>query len=43
MVVADVDARVSFAYVMNRMEASLTGDSRGAALLLSTWEALAAG
>ncbi|MEO1062246.1 MAG: serine hydrolase domain-containing protein [Actinomycetota bacterium] len=41
MIVADVDARVSFAYVMNRMEASLTGDSRGAALLLSTWEALA--
>jgi CubicO group peptidase (beta-lactamase class C family) len=43
MVVADVDARVSFAYVMNRMDSTLTGDSRGAALLLSTWEALAKG
>ncbi|MEM8905954.1 MAG: serine hydrolase domain-containing protein [Actinomycetota bacterium] len=41
MVVVDVDAHVSFAYVMNRMEPSLTGDSRGAALLLSTWQALA--
>jgi CubicO group peptidase (beta-lactamase class C family) len=42
MVVADLDARLSFAYVMNRMEGTLTGDSRGAALLLSTWGVLAA-
>ncbi|MEM9611041.1 MAG: serine hydrolase, partial [Actinomycetota bacterium] len=42
MVVADLDANMSFAYVMNRMEATLTGDSRGAALLLSTLGVLAA-
>ena len=43
LVVNDCDARMTTAYVMNRMAAPLTGDSRGAALLLSTLGVLAAG
>jgi CubicO group peptidase (beta-lactamase class C family) len=39
-VVNDVDRHVSFAYVMNRMEAGLTGDERGSNLILATWDAL---
>jgi CubicO group peptidase (beta-lactamase class C family) len=33
LVVADLDARMSFAYVMNRMTAGTTGDRRGRGLL----------
>jgi CubicO group peptidase (beta-lactamase class C family) len=36
LVVSDLDARVTVAYVMNRMELGLVGDTRGAALLLAT-------
>jgi hypothetical protein len=42
-VVADADARLSVGYVMNRMEATLTGDVRGGALVLATYGALAGG
>lgn len=36
LVVSDLDARVTVAYVMNRMETGLVGDTRGAALVLAT-------
>jgi CubicO group peptidase (beta-lactamase class C family) len=41
LVVADADARLSVGYVMNRMEATITGDVRGGALVLATYAALA--
>jgi CubicO group peptidase (beta-lactamase class C family) len=39
--VIDVDARVSIAYVMNRMAGELVGDMRGAMLVLATMGSLA--
>jgi CubicO group peptidase (beta-lactamase class C family) len=39
--VVDVDARVSIAYVMNRMAGELVGDTRGAMLVLAAMGALA--
>lgn len=39
--VVDLDARVSIAYVMNRMEANLMGDVRGGALVVTAYAALA--
>jgi len=33
LVVSDLDARVTVAYVMNRMQANLVGDTRGASLI----------
>ena len=38
--VIDLDARVSIAYVMNRMEANLMGDVRGGALVLTAFGCL---
>ena len=38
--VIDLDARVSIAYVMNRMETDLTGDPRGARIVESVYESL---
>jgi hypothetical protein len=38
--VIDVDARMSVAYVMNRMAAGLVGDLRGALLVMSAYQAL---
>jgi CubicO group peptidase (beta-lactamase class C family) len=43
LVVNDLDARVTVAYVMNRMEAGLVGDRRGAAIVTSAALALARG
>jgi CubicO group peptidase (beta-lactamase class C family) len=40
--VIDLDARVSIAYVMNRMEANLLGDVRGGALAMTTFKCLEA-
>jgi CubicO group peptidase (beta-lactamase class C family) len=40
--VIDLDARVSIAYVMNRMEANLLGDVRGGGLAMATFNCLAA-
>jgi hypothetical protein len=37
----DVDARVTIAYVMNRMGAGLVGDARGASFVMATAQALA--
>jgi CubicO group peptidase (beta-lactamase class C family) len=39
--VVDVDARVSIAYVMNKMAGGLVGDMRGAMIVLATMGALA--
>jgi CubicO group peptidase (beta-lactamase class C family) len=41
LVVNDLDARTTVAYVMNRMEAGLVGDQRGAAIVVATVLALA--
>ena len=40
--VVDVDARVSIAYVMNKMAGGLVGDMRGAMIVLAAMGALAA-
>ncbi len=39
----DLDGRLTVAYVMNRMEANLLGDQRGASMVLSSIGALAGG
>ncbi len=41
-IVVDLDRRMSFSYVMNRMESGIVGDDRGQGLLRLTYEALAA-
>ena len=41
LAVIDLDARVSFSYVMNRMGEGTTGDLRGGMVLLAMWMALA--
>jgi CubicO group peptidase (beta-lactamase class C family) len=40
--IIDLDARMSFAYVMNRMGEGTTGDERGLGLLLATYMSMAA-
>ena len=40
LAVIDLDARMSFAYVMNRMGEGTVGDDRGASLLLATYMSL---
>ena len=40
-IVSDFDAHLTFAYVMNRMEAGLVGDTRGGGLLEATRQGLA--
>ena len=42
LAVIDLDARMSVAYVMNRMAGGLVGDIRGAVVVLSAYQALAA-
>jgi CubicO group peptidase (beta-lactamase class C family) len=42
LVFNDLDARVTVAYVMNRMEAGLVGDARGASVVMATASALMA-
>jgi CubicO group peptidase (beta-lactamase class C family) len=42
LAVIDLDARMSFAYVMNKMGEGTVGDMRGAVLLLAAYAALAA-
>jgi CubicO group peptidase (beta-lactamase class C family) len=42
LVVVDLDARLVVSYVMNRMGEGTTGDMRGAAIVMSTYGALAA-
>jgi hypothetical protein len=37
----DLDARMTFAYVMNRMGEGTTGDMRAASLLMAVYAALA--
>jgi CubicO group peptidase (beta-lactamase class C family) len=41
LVVNDLDARVTVAYVMNRMEPGLVGDPRGASIVMATVMSLA--
>lgn len=41
LVFNDLDGRMTVAYVMNRMEANLLGDRRGASMVLATIAALA--
>ncbi|MUH49968.1 MAG: serine hydrolase [Actinobacteria bacterium] len=43
LVVNDLDARMTFAYVMNRMGEGTTGDMRAGGLLMTAYAALAAG
>ncbi len=43
LVVADLDSRLTVAYVMNRMESGLVGDMRGASLVLAAASSLAGG
>jgi hypothetical protein len=40
--IIDMDTRSTFSYVMNRMEGTTTGDARGFALVMATWQAMAA-
>ncbi len=40
LAIIDMDARTTFSYVMNRMEGTTTGDARGFALVMTTWQAL---
>lgn len=42
LAIIDLDARVSIAYVMNYMEASLVGDTRGAGIAMAVYQSLAA-
>jgi CubicO group peptidase (beta-lactamase class C family) len=42
LAIIDLDARVSIAYVMNRMEADLMGDQRGGTVVLAAFQSLAA-
>ena len=42
LAIIDVDAKMSFSYVMNKMEQGTVGDLRGAALLLAAYGAMAA-
>ena len=41
LVINDLDARVTIAYVMNRMEAGILGDPRGASIVTAAALALA--
>ena len=40
LAVIDLDARVSIAYVMNRMEANLMGDPRGKGVVRAAYQSL---
>jgi CubicO group peptidase (beta-lactamase class C family) len=40
LAIIDVDAQMSFSYVMNKMGEGTTGDLRGAALLLAAYGAM---
>ena len=40
LAIIDVDAQMSFSYVMNKMGEGTTGDLRGAGLLLAAYAAL---
>jgi CubicO group peptidase (beta-lactamase class C family) len=40
--IIDMEAHTTFAYVMNRMEGTTTGDARGFALVMATMQAMAA-
>jgi CubicO group peptidase (beta-lactamase class C family) len=42
LVVNDLDARLTVAYVMNRMEPGVVGDKRGASFVLATVQGLMA-
>jgi len=41
LAIIDLDARVSIAYVMNRMAPDMMGDVRGGMIVLSTYKSLA--
>ena len=41
LAIVDLDARVSIAYVMNRMESGVTGDLRGGAIAMAAYQSLA--
>ena len=41
LAIVDVDAKMSFSYVMNRMGEGTTGDTRGAGLLMAAYMAMA--
>lgn len=42
LVVSDMDARATYAYTMNRMAATTTGDMRAFAILMAAWGAMSA-
>ena len=41
LIVIDMDARATYSYVMNRMEAGLVGDTRSFSLIAAMWGAMA--
>jgi CubicO group peptidase (beta-lactamase class C family) len=41
LAIIDLDARVSIAYVMNKMAPEMMGDLRGAMIVLATYQSLA--
>ncbi len=43
LIIIDMDARATFCYVMNKMNASLMGDTRSLGLLMAMWTGMAAG
>jgi CubicO group peptidase (beta-lactamase class C family) len=42
LVIIDMDARTTFAYAMNRMQGTTTGDMRAFTLAMAMWQAIAA-
>ena len=42
LVIIDMDARTTFAYAMNRMVGTTTGDVRAFTLAMAMWQAMAA-
>ncbi|MFT3728466.1 MAG: serine hydrolase domain-containing protein [Terricaulis sp.] len=41
IIIIDMDARTTFSYVMNKMQGTTTGDTRGFAMVAAMWQALA--
>jgi hypothetical protein len=42
LIIIDMDDRTTFAYAMNKMEASIIGDARSYSIIQTMWQALAA-
>lgn len=42
VIIIDMDARTTFSYVMNKMQGTTVGDTRGFSMIAAMWQALAA-